>query len=178
MGETSKGFSFDPLALHLEGDVWHQVHIPELPRSQAQYGSEISAFGASAPDDAWAAGTGFGSNTTVGFVMHWDGSTWKRSAIFRGQSGDMISIHGIATSSGRVVWVAGSQSANSVFIANRTKTGWTGALPVDRHLGDALYGIVARPRWAVAVGYRLGANRLTPLHFMWNGKTWRRTFAP
>jgi hypothetical protein len=78
----------DPLLIeHWDGSAWSDVSIPDRPEGRD---GDLYGVATDGPDDAWAVGNEYdpeagpgGNGRFVQVRIHWDGTTWSRTAPLR-----------------------------------------------------------------------------------------------
>ncbi|MET7615683.1 hypothetical protein [Streptomyces sp. NPDC005408] len=86
-----------------DGTAWRRQTLPDVGKG------ELTSLAAVAPNDIWAAGTVFGSDTTdeTALLLHFDGTSWKRIDAPAGRSGDDRWIGGLTALAADDIWAVG-----------------------------------------------------------------------
>jgi hypothetical protein len=127
VGNYYNGAAYQTLILHWNGTKWSQVPSPN-PGGTAR-GHSLVGVTATAPSNAWAAGTYTNSaGGGVTLILHWNGAKWSQVAspnIGSSFPGDFVL--GIAATSAANPWVAGTYCPTTACPARQTLTlHWTG----------------------------------------------------
>jgi hypothetical protein len=131
-GSTTLTPSGTDVALHWNGKRWSAFPIP----------FDLSAVSTSGPNNAW----GFAGD----YFLHWNGKAWAAD----GMAPTGVSIFGIATSSPKLAYAVGENSAYRPVILKFNGTSWSNA-PLGKGLGHlqllriAMHGTSA---WAEGAG--------------------------
>jgi hypothetical protein len=164
-----------PLIEHWNGTTWTQQQVQE-PAG----GGSFSSVAAISATDAWAVGH-IGENNLgpwMTLIEHWNGQKWT---IVPSPNPSSVSdgLAGVAASSARNVWAAGSSSngtVNATLMEHWNGSKWV-VVPSPTPTGDVyLEGVaVGSPTDAWAVGYTRPTT-CSPLcgtaALHWNGKRW------
>ncbi|MFD7494546.1 hypothetical protein ACFV8T_19350 [Streptomyces sp. NPDC059832] len=115
------GDQYQPYAAHWDGTKWSEVALPSSsPNSTLLY-----AVASNGPNDVWLGGNLYNThgpvvgNKTGGYVLHWNGSTWKRTDV---PGTDVHWVNSLAYHGGQI-W-AGMSSDSGKGLARWTGTSW------------------------------------------------------
>ncbi len=147
-----------------DGSAWHRQKLPDTGTG------ELTGLTALAPDDIWAAGTSFGTDTTdqSALLLHWDGTSWTRVAAPAG--GEDRWIGAVTASASDDVWAVGgriSSDGEHPYAAHWDGKRWTdvptpdvpdGRLRAVGRAGDGTLWAVGG-KGAVSVALRYDASR-------------------
>ncbi|MFJ2200436.1 hypothetical protein [Streptomyces violaceusniger] len=163
-----------PLIRHWNGTTWTDVPAAATG-GKATWLQEIAA---SAPDDAWAAGT-LDDNTAV-VLQHWDGKKWNKVDHAAAPEGSLSFVLDIATFGEKSAWLTGfdwnPESGAEVSYLER----WTGSRWQRVSLPAAPGGGEVRPSSITGTGpddVWVTSDAVTgdvtkPLLHHWNGSGW------
>jgi hypothetical protein len=162
------------LMLHRTGGHWYVV-----PTSAPATSSVRVSFAASSRSSIWASTV---SNAGGNYLLHWNGSVWKKAAVPAWAGSDFLS--GLSAAPGGRVWAVGS---NYLTGADPLSMYWNGkawvhvAVPAVKGVG--LQGVTAIPGGTVwAVGSYLktttAGSYAEPLILHWSGKAWTIVKSP
>ncbi|MFE2075224.1 hypothetical protein [Streptomyces misionensis] len=118
---TITGDAYQPFAAHWNGTQWTESALP----SSSPDSTLLYAVAAKSPNDVWLGGNLYNLQgdikgvKTGGYVLHWDGSTWKRIDV---PGKDILWVSSFAYHDGRL-W-AGVVSNTSKGAARWTGTSW------------------------------------------------------
>ena len=175
------------LILHWNGTAWKRQRTPAVGAE-----SSLSAVAATSSVNAWAVGDfkPHGGSVYRSFVLHWNGTKWKRQSIPEPGSGGLDEV--AATSSSNA-WAVGSYYSDDVysyrtFLLHWNGTKWKRQKSPNQGTGhNYLTGVTATSStnaWAVGrygegewCGgfYPYGCNSLI---LRWNGTAWKRQQSP
>lgn len=124
---------FQSLALHWDGEEWTQVETPSTPVGGT--GAMLEDLAVLAPDDIYAVGfrvaPEYGAVSTVGLLLHWDGSSWTALPHPPIVSIDEHWLRGVAVLGPDDLWVVGGHSgggygpADDPYVARWDGSNWT-----------------------------------------------------
>ena len=172
VGYSTEGLRDDPLVEHFDGSAWSIVPSPDI--GESQFGAQLLAVDAIAPDDVWAVG-GYGNQYSL--IMHWDGTEWL--LVDHPNPAPLQRLYAVRAAGPDDVWAVGYRTSGGI---SRTHVlHWNGddwvivASPNGSGGHNQLLGVdVVAPDDVWAVGEYDG-NSLT-LH--WDGSTWTRVASP
>jgi len=159
-----------PLILRLTGSTAHRVAAPKV-----QHGLLIGVSATSARN-AWAVG-GIGLGQAL--IMHWNGKTWKRTALARHPGASFLT--GVAATTAANAWAVGSTSRGGPAILHWNGKQWSrAAIPPPAGKPYLLTGVAALSSSnAWAVGFTTDPSHSTTTVILhWNGSKWIRVKSP
>jgi hypothetical protein len=172
VGERNVGVGGDAtLAEHWDGSRWHVVATPNLQGNDLNYLKDVVALG---PDDVWALGATFTSETTA-YAEHWDGRTWSFVPLPNPKA-RLDAIDGVASDD---VWIVGNGTSGAV-TDHWDGHQWTvvpAANPPGRN--GVLHAVTVIDRndaWAVGEAYNKAPIETLIEH--WDGTTWSIVDSP
>ncbi|MEU5644398.1 hypothetical protein [Streptomyces milbemycinicus] len=165
-----------PLIRHWNGTAWTDVPAASTGGKPAR----LEAVAASAPNDAWAAGT-LDDNMSAPIVLqHWDGKKWTKVDHAAAPDGSLSFVGDIATFGRNSAWLTGfdwnpQSGAEDDYLERWTGSGWQKV-----SLPAAPGGGTVRPSDIAGTGpddVWVTADALTgevavPLLYHWNGSAW------
>jgi hypothetical protein len=162
------------LMLHRTGGHWYVV-----PTSAPATSSVRVSFAASSRTSIWASTV---SNAGGNYLLHWNGSVWKRAAVPAWAGSDFLS--GLSAAPGGGVWAVGFNDATG---SAPLSMYWNGkdwahvAVPAVKE--GELEGVTAIPGgtgWAVGSYMKTTAagSYAEPLILHWSGKAWAIVKSP
>ncbi|MDR2986288.1 MAG: hypothetical protein LBV34_15740 [Nocardiopsaceae bacterium] len=159
-----------PLILRLTGTKVRRVAVPNVPHGL------LNGVTATSASNAWAVGRVGGGPA---LIMHWNGKTWKRTALARHPGASFLSR--VTAASAGNAWAVGNTSRGGPAILHWNGRQWSrAAIPPPAGKPYGLTGIAALSSGnAWAVGFTTDLTRSTTnviLH--WNGKAWSRVRSP
>lgn len=165
------------LVEHWDGTSWTVVPSPDPGPGTSGFGLiGVSALGS---DDVYAAGswsTGEGSDGK-GYVLHWNGSTWR--TVFRSglPKSAISSLDGIAAISDQDVWAVGFDDVRPgrSYIVHWDGSTWkrfASPHPGDSASLTSISAIDASDIWAVGQTFPQAGQRALRAH--WDGTRWSR----
>jgi hypothetical protein len=169
VGKYVGGGSQQILAMHWDGTEWTVYPVDEPPFNPEAdldiYG--LSVVGAS---DAWLVG----SDTTHSFVMHWNGSSWKETAI-PASPGYELHVSEILAVSASNVWAIGSFNGRATTLHLKGGT-WTEVPTPDPAGSEQLIdgGVVRASGIVVVGGVRPSLLENHRFALTWNGGEWKQ----
>jgi hypothetical protein len=164
------GASGRPLILRLTGTTVRRVAAPRVPHGL------LIGLTATSARSAWAVG-GIGLHQAL--IMHWNGKTWKRTALGRHPGASFLT--GVAATTAANAWAVGSTSRGGPAILHWNGKQWSrAAIPPPAGKPYSLTGIAALSRSdAWAVGFTTDVSRsTTTVTLHWNGNKWIRVKSP
>jgi hypothetical protein len=162
------------LMLHRTGGHWYVV-----PTSAPATSSLRASFAASSRTSIWAS---IQSNAGASYLLHWNGSVWKKAALPAWAASDYLS--GLSAAPGGRVWAVGE---NYLTDTDPLSMYWNGkgwarvAVPAVK--GASIEGVAAIPGgtvWAVGGHTETTAagGYAEPLILHWSGKAWTIVKSP
>jgi hypothetical protein len=171
---------------HWDGASWRLVAGAKPPGGGGWDLWDVDARSAS---DVWAVGENFTSKGTIGFIEHWDGSTWKQvpSAVPPGKP-RVFSFSGVSAVSADDVWAVGFSSQDfggdqRPLIEHWDGTSWQlveGAGDLAAAITGGLVDVTAVGAddvWAVGHSKKTGSYIRTLIEH-WDGTAWSRVHSP
>jgi hypothetical protein len=165
-----------PLIEHWDGQRWQVVPTPALP-----YGGILSSVISLAPDNAWAVGEAYNSQTfplnnatTQALIEHWNGHRW--SVVQSSVAGSEVSsLNKLVALSANDIWAVGNYAGNIM-------TG--GPIPLIEHWDGHHWKFISNPSTSggglsdiVALApdniWAVGGNGSQTLVEHWDGTQWR-----
>ncbi len=171
VGDASGG---ETLIEHWDGTSWSVV--PGVnPGNATNRLTSVSAVG---PDDVWAVGYyGDEGQSTKSLALHWNGSRWSRSTLFKRPYGHLGGVVAIAADD---AWGVGEQSSQRSVATHWNGSGWAKFSTPNR--GGALTNLTAvdavAPDDVWAVGYYNTADGNRPITVHWDGTEWGVVSSP
>lgn len=168
-----------PIALHWNGSAWQRVPLPRLAMPPGG-GAQLTRVSVTSASNAWAVGVFQSSqgNYQAGFVLHWNGSSWRQVPSAPASVGDPVAVAASAT---RYAWLTAGSVAG---LWNGSD--WT-TVPVPlvgTHFGDR-GGQVSALAVSGHVAWLAGDYCATPLAcgnglllLRWTGVAWQFTPPP
>ncbi len=146
-----------PFIMRLTDGTWQRVKVPNVG------GGYLTGVAASSPKNAWAVGRLGGHGP---FILHWNGSAWKRVPLPVRTGG----VTSVAVTSARNAWAVGITTTPTPLILHWGGKRWRQVASPKVGHPAALLGITAtsaKNAWAV------GANSRGALILHWNGMVWK-----
>jgi hypothetical protein len=176
--------------LSWNGRVWRKTPVKAL---QPDSSSPLTAVAATSASNAWAVGSGAGSNPANPMILHWNGRNWTPAQLpaLPFCNGDFCNLTGVAATSSSNAWAVGVnvlpsqvESTSTPFILHWNGRAWTNVPCPGCTAFNGISGlnaVTASRGLAWAVGY---AQPLSPTGFTgpgqvvmlkWNGHVWLQT---
>ena len=159
-----------PLILRMTGTTVHRVAAPKVSHGL------LIGLSATSARNAWAVG-GIGLNHAL--ILHWNGKTWKRTALAPHQGASFLT--GVAATTAANAWAVGSTSTGGPAILHWNGKQWSRAsIPPPAGKPYRLTGVAALSTSnAWAVGFTTDLSRSTTTVILhWNGSKWNRVKSP
>ncbi|MFF7649225.1 hypothetical protein ACFZCY_05095 [Streptomyces sp. NPDC007983] len=175
VGRTTDGpAGSTPLIRHWNGTAWTDVPAASTGGRAAR----LEEVAASAPDDAWAAGT-LDDNTSL-VLQHWDGKRWNKTDHPAAPEGSLGFVADIATFGKKAAWLTGftwdpDSGADTGYLERWTGSAWQKvSLPAAPGGGDVrpseITGTGPDDVWVTADA--VTGTVSAPLLYHWNGSGW------
>ncbi len=148
-------------------DGWTQVAAAD-PSSDF---SGLTGVSCDSTSDCWAVGSTAQyvsptSNTSVEYIVHWNGTTWTSSSA--PGAGPLSGVVALASNN---VWAVGTDpSTGNILIEHWNGTAWSTAGPAVQGSLVGIAAVSASDIWAVGHAYVSGID--IPLAFQFNGTSW------
>jgi hypothetical protein len=150
-----------PHVLHLTGGAWRTVSVPT---------ADLAGVAVVSASDVWAVGFTTTSGGTAPAILHYNGSSWSRSAVPAGTGG--LALTAVTAVAANDVWAVGYGTGIAPLILHYNGSAWSRAnVPALPNGGTGrLEGVTARSATDVwAVGAQ-SVNRTLTMHY--NGSAW------
>lgn len=158
-----------------DGTAWRRQTLPDVGKG------ELTSLFAVAPDDIWAGGAAFGTDSTeqTALLLHWDGTSWKRVHAPEGKTDEHRWIGGITALAADDIWAVGgatSKGADRPYAAHWDGRKWTDVATPD--IADGRLRAVGRTGdgalWAV------GGKGAVSVALRWDGdrRRWEQAADP
>ncbi|MDX3224437.1 hypothetical protein [Streptomyces sp. ME19-01-6] len=165
-----------PLIRHWNGTAWTDVPAATTGGKAAQ----LEKVAASAPDDAWAAGSLVDNDSTPIVLQHWDGKKWTKVDHAAPAEGALSFVGDIATFGTKAAWLTSFDWDPAGNTSEYRLERWTGSAWHKVSLPAAPGGGRAQPWDITGTGpddVWVTADAVTgevavPLLYHWNGSRW------